>query len=195
MASERLRLPLFPLHSVLFPGGPLSLRIFEPRYLDMISRCMREDGGFGVVLIRDGGEVGEVAIPHAVGTLGKITYFHERKDGLLGITVTGERRFRILESEAGADKLLQAEVELLEEEGPLPIEERHRPLVQLLEQILEQLDHPYRTLERRYDDAGWVAARLAELMPIPLTRKQLLLEMEGADQRIAALLAMLEEGR
>ncbi len=195
MAGERLRLPLFPLHSVLFPGGPLALRIFEPRYLDMISRCLREDCGFGVVLIRDGGEVGEVAIPHSVGTLGRISYFHERRDGLLGITVTGERRFRIIASEAGPDKLLYGEVELLDEDEPLPVEERHRPMVQLLEQILEQLDHPYRTLERRYDDAAWVAARLAELMPIALARKQLLLEMEGAERRIAALLAMLEEGR
>ncbi|HEY0720771.1 MAG TPA: LON peptidase substrate-binding domain-containing protein, partial [Gammaproteobacteria bacterium] len=95
----RLRIPLFPLHSVLFPGGPLALRIFEPRYLDMVSRCMREECAFGISLIQEGDEVGDAAQPYEIGTLARISYFERRPDGLLGITVRGEQRFRIIDTE------------------------------------------------------------------------------------------------
>src|SRR5512139_2924175 len=101
---ERLRIPLFPLHTVLFPGGPLALRIFEPRYLDMISRVMKEERRFGICLIQEGEEVGDAAQPHTIGTLGRISYFNRRSDGLLGITVQGEQRFRILKTEIQPDR-------------------------------------------------------------------------------------------
>ena len=108
-----LDLPLFPLHTVLFPGGPLPLRIFEPRYLDMVSRCLREDRGIGVVLIREGSETGPAPEVHDLGTLGRIHYWNRRDDGLLGVTLVGGRRFRILASTVQPDQLVCARVELL----------------------------------------------------------------------------------
>src|SRR6185295_8191885 len=86
-------LPLCPLNSVLFPGGPLPLRIFEPRYVDMVGTCLREQRGFGVVLIREGSEVGAAEF-ETLGTLARIVDFHMLSDGLLGLTTIGERRFR-----------------------------------------------------------------------------------------------------
>ena len=91
----RSTIPLFPLNTVLFPGGPLKLRIFEPRYVDMIGRCMREDTGFGVALIIEGVEAGGPARTANVGTLARIVDFEQLKDGLLGITAHGGERFRI----------------------------------------------------------------------------------------------------
>ena len=89
-----MQVALFPLNTVLFPGGPLPLRVFEPRYLDMISRCMKEDAPFGVLLIRDGHEAGP-ATTHHVGTLARVTDWYQGSDGLLGITAIGTERFRL----------------------------------------------------------------------------------------------------
>ena len=91
-------LPLFPLNTVLFPGGPLSLRIFEPRYLDMVRRCLKERGGFGVVLILEGLEAGVVGRVADTGTSARIVDFDTLPDGLLGIVCVGER---LEEREAG----------------------------------------------------------------------------------------------
>ncbi|WP_455218077.1 LON peptidase substrate-binding domain-containing protein, partial [Kaarinaea lacus] len=94
-----LTIPIFPLHAVLFPGGTLPLRIFEPRYLEMVSTCMKENKGFGVCLIREGSEVGKAANTYDTGTLSEICYFNQQSDGLLGITAKGVQRFKIVSSE------------------------------------------------------------------------------------------------
>jgi Lon protease-like protein len=185
-------IPIFPLHTVLFPGGPLALRIFEPRYLDMVSRCLREGSGFGVSLIREGQEVGAAALPYEVGTFGHISYWQRRADGLLGITLIGERRFRILSSEVGANLLMTAEVQWLDEAAGPPLRERFGRLAELLKGILEQLEQPYRKIPRHYDDAAWVGARLAELLPLSLAQKQYFLQMEDSVQRLERLQAMLD---
>lgn len=192
---SRLRIPLFPLHSVLFPGGPLALRIFETRYLDMVSRCMKDESGFGICLIREGDEVGEAAQPHAIGTLGRISYFNRRPDGLLGITVQGEQRFRILAIEEQPDHLLIAEVELLPQVPSVPLPEQYQSLRQLLGSIIEQLDYPHRNMACHYDDAEWVSARLTELMPIPLEQKQLLLGLDDAIDRLERIAQIIESGQ
>jgi len=92
-----VQIPLFPLNTVLFPGGPLPLRIFEARYVDMVSSCLKEDSPFGVLLIRDGGETGN-ATTHEIGTLARIVDWYQGSDGLLGVTAVGEQRFRLLSS-------------------------------------------------------------------------------------------------
>ncbi|MEM9207821.1 MAG: LON peptidase substrate-binding domain-containing protein, partial [Pseudomonadota bacterium] len=94
--------PLFPLRTVLYPGGPLPLRIFEARYLDMISNCLKTESPFGVLLIREGAETGP-ASTYEVGTLARITDWYQGSDGLLGVTAIGERRFRLLSAERQAD--------------------------------------------------------------------------------------------
>jgi Lon protease-like protein len=113
-----MKIPLFPLGTVLFPGGPLPLRIFEQRYLDMISSCLKNDSRFGVLLIRTGKETGD-ATTHSVGTLARIVDWYQGSDGLLGITAIGEERFRLLQSERQENGLHLGDVKRLEAEPPL----------------------------------------------------------------------------
>src|SRR3954467_11194255 len=94
MADDSI-IPLFPLHTVLFPGGPLPLRIFETRYTDMVGRCMREQLPFGVLMIEEGEEAGDVATTAAVGCSARIAHLRTLPDGLLGLACVGERRFRV----------------------------------------------------------------------------------------------------
>ncbi|HEY9148585.1 MAG TPA: LON peptidase substrate-binding domain-containing protein [Gammaproteobacteria bacterium] len=184
---SRLTIPIFPLHSVLFPGGPLALRIFEARYLDMVSRCLREESGFGVALIREGREVGQAAEVYEVGTLGQISYWEQRKDGLLGITLKGEQRFQILDSKVAENQLRIAEVELLPNAPPLTLPEKYQHLAGLLERMLGELEQPYAGLAQQLDNAEWVGARLVELLPLELVQKQRLLMEDDPLQRLERL--------
>jgi uncharacterized protein len=184
-------IPLFPLGIVLFPGGPLPLRIFETRYYDMVGRCMREGQGFGVVLIREGREVGsEDTDVYPVGTLAEITDFHQLADGLLGLSCVGRRRFRIVSRRRQADGLNLGVVEWLEVEPSLTVPARHARLSALLENVLPQLGEVYAGIEMRLTDAAWVGHRLAEILPIPLADKQSYLEIDDPLERLDKLAAL-----
>ena len=185
-------LPIFPLHAVLFPGGPLALRIFEPRYLDMVGRVLRGDARFGVCLIRAGRETGAAATTHGVGTVVRIVDWHRRVDGLLGVTVIGEQRFRILESTVGDDQLVEARVELLANEPAAPVPDRYKDLADLLRTVLSSAGPVYEQFPGDFDDAVWVSGRLVELLPFPLEEKQALLEMDGAVTRLDRICALLD---
>jgi Lon protease-like protein len=182
-------LALFPLNVVLFPQGPLPLRIFETRYVDMVRACMRESRGFGVVLIRAGNEVGR-ADTVSVGTIATITDFNQLPDGLLGISCVGQQRFRILTKSVAKDGLNLADVELLAPEPDLALPPRHARLAELLATVLPQLDELYSNIELRLDDAAWVGHRLAEILPIPLPDKQSLLELDDPLERLDQLAAL-----
>ena len=175
-----MQVPLFPLNTVLFPGGPLPLRIFEPRYLDMIGRCVKDDVPFGVLLIREGGETGS-ATTWKVGTLATVTDWYQGSDGLLGITAVGTRRFRLASADRRPDGLNVGEVELIAEPPALPIPPRHRNLPHILETVLSDFGRLYEDLDARYDDAVWVAWRFIEILPIGLEQKQAVLEMDDID--------------
>jgi Lon protease-like protein len=177
---------LFPLNIVLFPGGPLPLRIFETRYVDMVRRCMREGASFGVVLIREGAEVGP-AETFDVGTLADIVDFHQLSDGLLGLSCVGRQRFRIRSRSRQTDGLNLAEVEQLQPESAVPVPERHSRLAELLKNVLPQLGEVYEGIEMRPEDAAWVGYRLAEILPIPLADKQSILELDDPIQRLDVL--------
>ncbi len=179
--------PLFPLHTVLFPGGALPLRVFEPRYLDMISRCMRNGSHFGVILISEGSEVGKAAKTYPVGTLGEISYFQKLKDGCLGITVRGVQRFNVLRSEVMPNELTVAAIDLIPQEARQPLPARYARMQNLLEEIFDQLGQPFTNLPKDYDDACWVGSRLAELLPISLMQKQLLLQFNDPLHRLEKL--------
>lgn len=187
-----MTLPIFPLHAVLFPGGPLTLRIFEPRYLDMVGRVSAGDGRFGVCLIREGQETGAVATPYSVGTRVRIVDSHRRLDGLLGLTVLGEQRFTIIDTTTGADGLLKAEVELRANEPPCPLPKDAADLVAVLRRVLDSAGPLYQAFPTAFDDAVWVSGRLVELLPLPLTDKQALLEMDGAAARLERIQELLE---
>jgi Lon protease-like protein len=179
-------IPLFPLNIVLFPDGPLPLRIFETRYVDMVRSCMRESRGFGVVLIREGNEVGP-AETFDVGTMAKIFDFHQLSDGLLGLSCTGQQRFRIRSRRRQADGLNVAEVDWLAAEPTVELPPRHARLSALLKAVLPQLGEVYTDIAMRLDDAAWVGHRLAEILPIALADKQSLLELDDPIQRLDVL--------
>ncbi len=183
-----MQIPIFPLNTVLFPGGPLPLRIFESRYIDMISRCMKEDAPFGVLLIRDGDEAG-LATTHNIGTLARVTDWYQGSDGLLGITAIGGERYRLNSAERQADGLNMGEVELLPVIESMALPDEHQSLIPILESVLNDLGRLYEGLERQYDDAVWVAWRFVEILPIDLEEKQALLENDD----IPACLRLIEK--
>ena len=183
-------IPLFPLRTVLYPDGPLPLRIFETRYLDMVSRCLREDSGFGVVQIREGSETG-ASSTYATGTVAKISDWYQGSDGLLGVTASGGERFRLDSVRQAADGLNVARVSLLEREPHVPLPAAFRPMVDILRGVLDDLGRLYEGLDRRYDDATWVGYRFAEILPIPPDQKQFCLETEDALQRLELIRAIL----
>lgn len=188
-------IPLFPLNTVLFPGGVLPLRVFEPRYLDMVSNCLRTETGIGVILIKEGSEVGNAAEPHEMGTMTSICYWNKRKDGLLGVTLRGERRFKVISQRVESNQLLMAEVELLSAEAQAPMNDEYQHVADLLRQIITQLEPPYTTMPTHYDDAGWVSARLVELLPLQLSEKQWFLQLQDPFERLVELSARLQEKR
>lgn len=187
-------LPLFPLNAVLFPGGPLKLRIFEPRYVDMVGRCMRENSPFGVAKIVEGVEAGGPATTASVGTSARIVDFEKLPDGLLGITAVGERSFRVHAVTREADGLNVAQIEWLEAEPAVPVPQECEPFVILLQQTLPELAPLYDFSPVSYDDASWVGARLVELLPLPPDEKQLCLEMQDPLRRLEHLRARVKVG-
>ena len=181
-------IPLFPLSAVLFPGGLLNLRIFEPRYLGLIRDCSRDGRGFGVCLILDGGEVGEPALPAAVGTLARITDFYTLPDGLLGIGAEGGERFQVAKTHVRDNGLVHGEVRFWPDEPSVPVPPEHGLLATILERLLEQVGGVFAKADRRcLDDAAWVGFRLAELLPLEQSEKQHLLQMTDPLRRLAQL--------
>lgn len=191
---QTFTLPVFPLGSVLYPGGLLPLRIFEPRYLAMVRECLRERRGFAVCLISEGRETGQAACFHPVGTLARIEDHDEDAAGMLHITVRGEQRVQVVASRVRADQLVLGEALRLEAEAVTGIAERHRPLVDLLRQALEEYDPDFGRAEELLDST-WVGFRLAELLPLPPARRQWLLELTNPTLRLEALVQFIDELR
>jgi uncharacterized protein len=184
--AEVRELPLFPLNTVLFPGGPLPLRIFEPRYLDMVSRCMREESGFAVVLLSDGQEAESSTSFAATGTEARIVDFDRLEGGLLGISCVGRERVRVVEAWREADGLNRGRIVDIEADPVVPVPIDQAWLTEVVRQVLPETGDTYRHVERR-DDAAWIAYRLAELLPLSLSDKQTLLELSDPLERLAVL--------
>lgn len=181
-------IPLFPLSAVLFPGGPLSLRIFERRYLDLVRDCARDGAGFGVCLILAGREAGEPAVPAAIGTLARITDFCTLPDGLLGISAEGGERFQVATTRVRDNGLVHGEVRFWPEEPCVEVPPEHGLLATILERLLDQVGGAAAKVDRaRFDDASWVGFRLAEMLPLAQPEKQHLLQMTDPLQRLAQL--------
>ncbi|MGI9236071.1 MAG: LON peptidase substrate-binding domain-containing protein [Woeseiaceae bacterium] len=178
-----MEIPIFPLRTVLFPGGPLPLRIFESRYIDMISHCMKNESPFGVLLIKEGQEDGN-ATTHEVGTLATITDWYQGSDGLLGVTAAGGMRFRLLAVRRQADGLNIGTVEVIPSEPDMRLPDEYASLRKILESVLDDLGRLYESLERRFDDAVWVTYRLIEILPIDLEEKQQFLESSDTLARL-----------
>lgn len=186
-------IPLFPLRTVLFPGGPLPLRIFEARYLDMISTCLKEERGFGVVLIEEGGEVGP-AKTHKVGTMAEIVDWYQGSDGLLGVTARGKERFRLEAARREKDGLNVGTVQFLPPDPEVQITAPYEPMARVLRDVMDELGRHYKELPRNFEDASWVGCRLAEILPLPPEQKQLCLEMTDPLERLDLLRPMFKGG-
>jgi Lon protease-like protein len=189
--NESSVIALFPLHTVLFPGGPLPLRIFETRYTDMVRRCMREQQPFGVVLIQEGDEAGDVATTATVGCTARIADFHTLHDGFLGISCVGVQKFRVLRVWRASDGLNMGEISWLPADRELALPERYSHLADTVRRALEDLSEHYEHVERKFDDAAWIGARLTELLPIELADKQALLELDDPIERLDSLLTVV----
>ncbi len=185
-------MPLFLLQTVLFPEQRLSVRVFEARYMDMVTACLKFESPFGVCFIRSGQEVGKIAEPAAIGTLAHIERWAMPQPGVLHILVRGGLRFEI-ERSCPAGEMAQADVRLWEDEleQPLPVE--FSPLADLLRRVMpdyggEEIPEPH-----RYEDASWVGMRLAQLLPVENTYKQAWLEERQPLRRLAAINSLMTD--
>ncbi|MGQ0512664.1 MAG: LON peptidase substrate-binding domain-containing protein [Betaproteobacteria bacterium] len=186
-------LPLFPLGTVLLPGGLLPLRLFEQRYLEMAKACLRDEAPFGVCLIREGSEVGTPATHEPIGCLARITQWDMQQLGLLQIVAQGGERFRVVSEQVRADGLIIGEVEVLPEPADSPIEERHGACVRLLERIVTEHGEKLFARPFRMESSAWVGARLAEVLPLPAAMRQKLMELDSPLQRLDILQRLVSQ--
>ena len=189
-----MKLPLFPLSTVLFPGCVLDLQVFEARYLDMIARCMKQGSGFGVVCILEGSETGDIEPDIAgIGCEARVSDFQKQENGLLGIRVEGGRRFEVLNTELQRDNLLVADVHWLDEIPEQPLQEEDQDLLALLKALAE---HPMvAALNMNTEVTGQqsLANQLAYLLPFTEEDKVDLLQVDDPQQRLDGIQALLEE--
>ena len=193
---EAASLPLLPLHTVLVPGAALDLRIFERRYLDMVRDCGRNGSGFGVCLILDGDEAGAPAVPAAFGSEALIEDFGSTAEGLLSLRVRGRRRFHVLRTRVRDSGLVVADVDWRDEAPEVSprLRPEHALLAELLRRILEQVggDHadPAPML---LENAAWVSWRLAEMLPLAMSQRQALLQLDDPHARLQRMLDGIAE--
>ena len=182
-------LPLFPLGTVLFPGGVLPLRIFEVRYLDMIGRCHKAGAPFGVVSLTQGSEVRQPGAQEAfssVGTLATISDFETPRPGLMMVRASGAQRFRITSRDRLKHGLWVADVERMASDMAVPVPDDLKATAQALGRLIRSLEEKSGSPEQlplpgpwQLDDCGWVANRWCELLPLPLQLKQRLMELDN----------------
>ncbi|MAW48821.1 MAG: peptidase S16 [Gammaproteobacteria bacterium] len=167
-------IPIFPLSSITFPGGYMPLRIFETRYIDMVKDCVKNNTGFGISLSKPNN-----IDYYNVGTYCKISDWEQMDDGLLGITIRGKYRYRITNSGAQSDGLIRADIEHMDEPSFVDVPKELMPYSDFLKNILEQYPKFYHDEAPKYfTESGWVGSRLAEILPMPLDEKQVILEIE-----------------
>ncbi|MDQ3206177.1 MAG: LON peptidase substrate-binding domain-containing protein [Pseudomonadota bacterium] len=186
-------LGLFPLHTVLVPGASLGLRVFEPRYLDLVRDCCRSGKGFGVCLLLGGEEheSGSVAAA-AYGTEALIEDFGAGEDGLLTLRVRGARRFRVHRVKVRDNGLQVGELAWCDPDPVIPLKPEHALLGALLQQLLEQVGGEHaKASKAQFEDAAWVGWRLIELLPMSDAQRQALLQLDDPYERLQQVLALL----
>ena len=198
MSTEDLA--LFPLHAVLMPGGRLTLKVFEARYLDLMSRCLRTGAPFGVITLREGGEVrtpGETVTLENVGCLAEIVECDAPGPGRLQLLCRGTRRFRLsAPPQAGADGLWSAPADILAEEPATAIPEALERVARALEEALKQLAEQGVTIgfePHRFDDAVWVGHRWCELLPLSTPSRVALMALDDPIARLQTVDHLLHE--
>ena len=196
-------LPLFPLGSVLFPGGLLALRVFEVRYLDMVRKCHQAGAPFGVVALTQGREVRQAGAPEEqfndVGTLAVIEQIDTPQPGLITLLCRGSQRFRITQRSHLPHGLWIADVDLLDHDLAVPVpgdlETASSALARVLHTLKQRDPHAPGAVtptEAQLGDCGWVANRWCELLPVPLELKQRLMELDNPLVRLELVADVLE---
>jgi hypothetical protein len=190
-------IPLFPVPLILFPGGRLPLQIIETRYLDMLTHCLRNNVGFGVVMIREGQQMlahRDEQLPSVAftGTLATIVDFDEGPNGTLDILVQGQRKFVVRDQFEQADRLMLAQVEYLPDEAFFSVPEDKQHLASLLQSLIEHEAVQGLDLSIDFDSATDVGGRLTELLPLPNQFKQRMLEMKNSIARLSDLESLIE---
>ena len=189
MTDPGREIPIFPLNTVLFPGGQLPLKIFEQRYIEMTKTCLRDNSPFGVCLIREGREVGAAAVPEPVGCFAAIENWDMPQLGLFHLVARGGERFRIRDTRVAPNHLMSAVVESI---PPDPASDSVDSLCrQVLQAVIEKVGANQFPAPLRLDDASWVGYRLAEVLPLGARLKQELLETMDAGQRLERLRTLL----
>ena len=192
-------LPLFPLKTVLFPGGMLPLKVFEQRYIEMTKECLKDERPFGVCLLKNGDEVargGRAAkAPEfaTIGTLAHITLCDVPQLGIFHLKTEGGARFRVDAHSVADDGLVVGRVSAIPPEPAAALPEDYRPLAGLLELLINRVGRENFVAEPALDDASWVGYRLAELLPLPLSIKQSMLEINDSGVRLRALAQFLKQ--
>jgi len=188
--TELHAVPLFPLQAVLFPGGLLSLKVFEARYLDLISDCLRENKPFGVVALRQGAEVrkpGEPVVMETIGTLAELIDVDSAQHGILQVRCRGTQRFDVKAREQQADGLWLGQVQLLDDDDLMaPSEaliETVRGLANAIATLKQQGAEPF-LKPFKFESSGWVANRWCEILPISIAAKQKLMELPDPQVRL-----------
>jgi Lon protease-like protein len=186
-------LALFPLKHVLFPGGLLLLKVFEARYLDLIGDCLREGKCFGVVCLRAGTEVkfGNGDAPDVMfescGVLARVDEVDAEQAGILRVRCMGTQRFAAESPRQRSDGLWLADAQRLDDDETVAPEAARQATVRALATAIATLDDQGATPfaePLRYDDAGWVANRWCEILPISLAARQKLMELPDPQLRL-----------
>lgn len=180
-------LPLFPLNTILFPGGVLALKIFEQRYMDMAKRCLQDQSLFGVCLIKEGAEVATATKPYPIGTLARIDTWDMPQLGVLHVRAIGVQRFQILAYQTEADGLILAQALKLPVEKSISLPPEHAPCAAVLKHILAHVGATQFEAPFDFDDGVWVSYRLAEILPIKNRAKQNMLEINDTLVRLDVL--------
>ena len=191
--AKTVALPLFPLNTVVFPGGRLPLRVFEQRYLDMVKHAIADNAPFGICAIREGSEVGAPATPYDVGTRVIVTDWDMPQTGILHIDTQAQERFVIRSIHGEPNGLLIGTVEPVSVEVIAPIPDDLQLAAEILRHIVKESGDAHFPAPHHFDDAVWVGYRLSEVLPLKLSIKQNLLEMNDSVERLRILSEILKK--
>ena len=191
-APRQPGLPLFPLNTVVFPGGRLPLRIFEQRYIEMVKQAIADSSPFGICAIREGQETGTPAVPYSVGTRVRITDWDMPEAGILHIDTQAEKRFVIRHTQVEPSGLLVGTVDDISAEPAIAIPHELELAVEILRHIIDEHGHAHFPAPHAFEDAVWVGYRLSEVLPLKLSIKQNLLEMNDSVTRLRILTEFLK---
>lgn len=197
-SREPTALPLFPLKTVLFPGGVLPLKVFEQRYITMTKTCLQGAKPFGVCLLTQGEEVAGAESIKAVGfapigTLARIASWDMPQLGILHLRTEGATRFRVQAHTIADDGLVVGQVTAIAPEPTVALPEAFKPLAALLELLINRVGKENFPAELMLTDASWVGYRLAEVLPLPLPIKQSMLEINDSEVRLKVLAQFLHQ--